>query len=226
MFDRLIKLIGEEKFNIIQSKIVCVVGLGGVGGICTETLIRNGIKNIIIIDNDVVDISNKNRQIIALDSTIGKDKTEVLKNRLLDINKEVNIKDLKINLSDDTKEKLFNYKIDYIIDACDTVNTKIMLIKECKERNIKLLTITGTGKKLDPSKIEITDLSKTSYDPLSRVLRRKVKDLGINTKVTVLTSREEVKNTSKDVIASYSPVTNIAGIFAADYVLKEIMEEI
>ena len=224
MFNRLEKLIGEENINKISSKVVAIVGLGGVGGYATETLIRNGIENIIIIDNDTVDETNKNRQIIALDSSIGKYKVDVFEERIKDINKNVNIIKLKIFLNEETKEKLFKYNIDYLIDACDTVSTKIMLIKECLQKNIKFVSSMGTGNKFDPYKLKITDIRKTSYDPLAKVIRHKLKELNINKKVTVLSSIESPIKTKTRTPGSYSVVPNTAGILISDYIIKDILK--
>ena len=166
MFERLEKIIDKNSFNRIQNTTVAVIGIGGVGGYVVETLIRNGIKNIIIVDKDEVDITNKNRQIIATDNTIGKSKVDVFEERILSINNNCNVTKLNIFLNDENKEELFKYNIDYIVDACDTVKTKLMLIKECLERNIKIISSMGTGNKMNPKKLEITTLKKTNYDPL------------------------------------------------------------
>ena len=225
MFDRLEKLIGKDNVLKLSTKTVAVIGIGGVGGYAVETLIRNGIKNIILVDKDNVDITNKNRQIIALGSTISKPKTEVFKERILDINKECNVTILNIFLNDDNKDELFKYNIDYLVDACDTVSTKIMLIKECLDRNIRIISSMGTGNKLDPKKLEITTLKKTSYDSLAKVIRYKVNKLGIKEDITVLSSTEEVISTGSRTPASYSVVPNTAGILIADYIIKDIIKE-
>ena len=137
MFDRLEKLIGKENLNKLHSKTVAVVGVGGVGGYALETLVRNGIENVIIVDNDTIDITNKNRQIIALNSTIDMNKVDAFEKRIKDINENVNVIKLQIFLNEETKKELFKYNIDYLVDSCDTVTTKIMLIRECLNRNIK-----------------------------------------------------------------------------------------
>ena len=224
MFDRLEKLIGKEKLEKLHSKTVAVIGLGGVGGYSLETLIRNGIENIIIVDNDTVDITNKNRQIIALDSSINLNKVDAFENRIKDINKNVNIIKLNMFLNEDNKKELFNYNIDYLIDACDTVSTKIMLIKECLNRNIKIISSMGTGNKFDPYKLKITDIKKTSYDPLAKVVRRELNKLNITDEVLVLSSTEETIKTDNRTPYSYSVVPNIAGILISDYIIKDIIK--
>lgn len=223
MFERLELIIGKENLSKLNNTRVLVIGLGGVGGILTETLVRNGIKNITIIDNDIVDITNKNRQIIAMDSTVGKKKTEVMKERLLDINKDCNVTIISEYIDKNNIDLLFKEPIDYVVDACDTVSTKILIIEECLKRNIKVLSSMGMGKKTNLSKLKIMDIRKTSYDKLAKVVRKKLRDDGINEKVMVLSSDEEPIDT-KDNIGSYSPLTSSAGLLMADYVIKDIIK--
>jgi tRNA A37 threonylcarbamoyladenosine dehydratase len=223
MFERLELLLGKDNINKLNNTKVLVIGLGGVGGILTETLVRNGIKDITIIDNDIVDITNKNRQIIALDSSVGKKKTDVMKDRLLDINKECSIKVISEFIDENNIDLLFSNSVDYVIDACDTVSTKILIIEECLKRKIKVLSSMGMGKKTDLSKLKIMDIKKTSYDKLAKVVRKKLRDDGINEKVMVLSSDEEPIDT-RDNIGSYSPLTSYAGLLMADYVIKDIIK--
>lgn len=223
MFERLELIIGKDNLKKINNTKVLVIGLGGVGGILTETLVRNGIKDITIIDNDIVDITNKNRQVIALDSTVGKNKADVMKDRLLDINKDCKVTVIKEFIDSSNIDLLFNNPVDYVVDACDTVNTKILLIEECLKRNIKVLSSMGMGKKTNISKLKIMDIRKTSYDKLAKVVRKKLRDDGINEKVMVLSSDEEPIDT-KDNIGSYSPLTSAAGLLMADYVIKDIIK--
>lgn len=223
MFERLELLIGKDNVKKLNNTKVLVIGLGGVGGILTETLVRNGIENIIIIDNDTIDITNKNRQIIALDSSIGKKKTDVMKERLLDINSNCKVEIISDFIDKNNIDLLFKTPVDYVIDACDTVSTKILLIEECLKRNIKVISSMGMGKKTDLSKLKIMDIRKTSYDKLAKVVRKKLKDDGINEKVMVLSSDEEPIDT-KENIGSYSPLTSYAGLLIADYVIKDIIK--
>ena len=223
MFDRLIKIIGEDNLKKLNSSTVLIVGLGGVGGIACETLIRNGILNIIIVDGDKIELSNKNRQIIALDSTIGMNKTDAMEDRLLNINKDINITKINDFITKDNIEKLFDYKIDFIIDTCDTVSTKILLIEEALKRNIRIISSMGMGKKTDISKLEITDIKDTTYDKLAKVIRKKLKDDNFLDYVPVISSKEKPINTG-DIIGSYSPLVNTAGIMISDYVIKEIIK--
>ncbi len=224
MFEREINLIGISNFKKIQEVVVCVVGLGGVGGHAVETLVRAGVKKIILVDYDIVDITNKNRQIIALDSTIGSRKTDVMKSRILDINKECDVIIINERLTSDNMDVLFKYNIDYLIDACDTVNVKKQLIKICINKNINFISCMGTGNKLDPTKLEICDIRKTNYDPLAKIIRKFVKDNKINNKVMVVSSKESpIKNVGK--ISSISYVPSIAGILCASYIINKILEK-
>ena len=223
MFDRLEKLIGKDNVKKLNNSNVLIIGLGGVGGIACETLVRNGIGNITIIDNDVVEESNKNRQIIALDSTIDMNKTDAFESRLKDINKDVNIKKITEFISKDNIDLLFEERYDFVIDACDTVSTKVLLIEECFKRNFPFISSMGMGKKLDLTKLRIMDIKDTTHDKLAKVIRKKLKEDNITSKVVVLSSNEEVKDT-EDVIGSYSPLTSAAGLYLADYVIKEIIK--
>ena len=224
MFERLERIIGKEKLDLIHSKRVLVIGLGGVGGMAVETLIRNGIEDIIIVDKDTIDITNKNRQVIALDSTINMNKTDAFEKRILDINNNVKVTKITDFITDSNIDKIFSYKPDYIIDACDTISTKIMIIEECLKRNIKFISSMGMGKKMDISKLEITEISKTSYDKIAKVIRKRLRDDKVIGKVPVLSSKEQVIDT-KEEIGSYSPVTMSAGIYLADYIIKEIIKD-
>ncbi len=222
MFDRLERLIGNN-INKIKQKTVMVIGLGGVGSYAVETLVRNGIENIIIVDFDKVDITNKNRQIHALDNTINRNKTDVMEERIKLINNNCNVKKLNIFLNEESKDEVFNEKIDYVIDACDTISAKILIIKECIKRNIKFIVSCGTANKLDPKKLEITTLDKTSYDSLAKKLRYELRKENISNKITVVSSIEEcIKSTP---VGSYSPVPNTAGILLGDYVIKDIIKQ-
>ena len=222
MFDREIKLIGKDNLNKIQSKTILLIGLGGVGGYSLETLIRAGIKNIIIVDYDIIDITNLNRQILTNTKNISKYKTEVAKNRILDINPNCNITIINEKITKDNINILFNNKIDYIIDACDSIEVKKELIIQSIKRKIKLITCCGTGNKLDPTKFYITDIRKTSYDPIAKILRKFVIDNKIKDKVIVVSSTEQPKKIEGK-ISSISYVPSIAGILLTSYVINDII---
>lgn len=223
MFERFEKIVGNID-NITNTKVM-VIGIGGVGGYVVESLIRSGIKNIIIIDSDVVDVTNKNRQIIALDSTIGMKKVDVMKNRILDINKECNVEALDIFLDiNNTDSIISKYKVDYVIDACDTITTKKEIIKSCIKNNIKLVSCMGTGNKLNPSKFKITDIRKTNYDPLAKILRKFIKDENIKEKVMVAWSDEQIKVDGRTP-GSTSFVPSSVGLLITSYVVNDILNK-
>ena len=224
MFEREIKLIGEENLEKIKSKTVAVVGVGGVGGYAVESLIRAGISKLIIIDYDIVDITNLNRQIISLQSNIGKYKTDVIKERINNINPDCNVITINTKLNEENLYLLFNEKPDYIIDACDTLKVKEMIILECKKRKIKLISSMGTGNKLNPELLKITDIRKTSYDPLAKKIRKFVVDNKIKGKVMVVSSVEQPKKV-EGVISSISFVPPISGLLCTSYVINDILKE-
>ena len=222
MYDRIISLIGNDNLNKIKNTTVLVVGLGGVGGYATEALVRSGIENIILIDYDKIDISNLNRQIITNNNNINNNKTEEMQKRIISINPECNVTFHNIFLNKDTINILDNYHIDYIIDACDTVNTKKLLIDYCTNKDIKLIASMGTANKLDPTKLTITDIRKTSYDPLAKILRKYVTTKKTNKKIMVISSTEEPIR--KDILASMIFVPATAGILCANYIIKDIIK--
>lgn len=221
MFSRVISLLGEENFSKIKEKAVLVVGLGGVGGYAVEALVRSGISNLILIDYDKIDISNLNRQIITNNNNIGNDKVTVMKDRILSINPNCNVIVINTFLNDETIKLLDNYHFDYIVDACDSVQAKKLLIDYALEKDIKLISSMGTAKKLDPEKLTITDIRKTAYDPLAKILRKYVLDKKTNKKIMVVSSTEvPIKN---DVLASMIFVPATAGILCAKYIINDII---
>lgn len=223
MFDREIRLIGIDKYNLIKSKTVAIIGLGGVGGYALETLVRSGIESIILVDYDTIDISNINRQIIATTKNIGTKKIESAKLRALEINPNCKITTLDLKLNEDNIDSLFNFKIDYIIDACDTISVKKRLILECHKRKIKLISAMGSGNKLDPTKFSICDIRKTSYDPIAKIIRKFVIENKIKEKVMVVSSTEAPKKI-EGVISSISYVPSVVGIYLTTYVINDIIK--
>lgn len=222
MFDRVINLIGEEKFNLLQNKKILIVGVGGVGGYALETLVRSGIKYIDIIDFDKIDISNLNRQIITNQNNIGELKVEEAKKRLLSINPEVEINTYNLFLDKSNISVVLSNNYEYIIDACDSIDTKLELIKYSINNNIKLISCMGTAKKIDPTKLTITTLDKTSYDPLARKLRKKVKEERINKKIYVVSSSE--KSLESISLGTLMMVPATAGILCAKFVVDDIIK--
>lgn len=223
MFDRLLKLISKEELEMLGKVNVLLVGVGGVGGYALESMVRIGFKNITIIDNDTVELTNLNRQIISLHSNIGLLKVDVAEKRALDINPNINLKKIDTFITKDNIDTMFNEKYDYIIDACDTVTTKVELIKKAQEKNIKIISIMGTGNRLNPTMLEITDVFKTNYDPLAKVMRKLLRDNNI-IKADVITSKEIPIKTGTSTPGSTSLVPSVAGIYATYYIVKDILK--
>ena len=189
-FSRTELLFGKEAMERLSKTRIAVFGIGGVGGFAAEALVRSGIQNIDLIDDDKVCLTNLNRQIIALHSSIGKYKVDVMKERILDINPSASVNVFKCFYLPETKD-LFDFsQYDYVIDAVDTVSAKIQLIVQAKESGTKIISCMGAGNKLDPTKFQIADISKTSVCPLARVMRQECKKRGIKN-VKVLYSTEK-----------------------------------
>ncbi|MBO5476591.1 MAG: tRNA threonylcarbamoyladenosine dehydratase [Clostridia bacterium] len=225
IFQREEILIGKENVEILNNKKVLLFGCGGVGSFVLEALARAGVGNIDVVDKDVVDVTNINRQLIATHDTIGMDKVEVAKARVLSINLNAKVNTYKIFFDETTTEIDFS-KYDYIIDAIDSVKSKIEIIKRAKEANIPVISSMGTGNKLDPFKFEIKDISKTTVCPLAKVIRKELKRLGI-TKLKVLFSTEEphspLKSENGIVQGSISFVPSVAGLMIAGEVIKDMI---
>ena len=224
-FSRLSKVIGENSVNLLHEKTVLVLGCGGVGGYVLEALVRSNIGRVIIVDYDIIAESNINRQIIALESTIGLKKVDVLEKRLKDINSNCEIIKIDKFIDEANISELFNYKIDFFVDACDTVRTKKSVILECLSKKIKFISCMGTGNKIDPSLLEIVDIRKTNNDPLARIMRKFIKDNKINSKVMVLSSREVPVKTKEATPGSTAFVPSCAGLMIAGYVVKELIKK-
>ena len=223
-FERLSKIIGEESLSTLRDKTVLVLGCGGVGGYVVEALARSNIGSLIIVDYDTVEESNLNRQIIALSSTIGEKKVDVLEKRILDINPLCKVIKIDQLIKEDNIQLLFQTPIDYLVDACDMMSTKKMVILECIKRKIPFISSMGTGNRLDPSKLEIMDICKTNNDPLARILRKFVKDEKINQKVMVLCSRELPVKTHDRTPGSSAFVPSGAGLLIASYIVREFLK--
>lgn len=219
-FSRLKQLIGESTFETISSKTVCIVGLGGVGGSAAEAIARSGFGHIILVDQDIVEESNINRQVVALHSTIGRAKVDVMKARILDINPSCKVDTLHMFYNNETKNQLFAYSIDYMIDAIDTITFKIDLVTEAFRRKIPIISVMGTGNKYHPEQLDILPLDKTSYDPIARVMRQKLKRTVNIHKVMVVASTEPPTKVDSQTMSPSSNqfVPNTAGILAANYI--------
>ena len=230
-FSRTELLIGTENLEKLHNSKIAIFGLGGVGSYVVEALTRVGIGNFILIDNDVVDISNLNRQIIATRKTIGRDKVEVEKERILEINPEAKILTYK-EFFMPSSENLFDNSVDYIIDCIDTVTAKIELAVRAKKLNIPIISSMGTGNKLDPTKLEISDIFQTSICPLAKVMRkelktRNIKDLKVvyskETPIKPIGVSDEILNKSKRIPGSISFVPSTAGLLIASEVVKDLI---
>ena len=228
-FKRFEMLIGKDNLEKLSKKHIAIFGIGGVGGYVCEALARSGIGNFTLIDNDVVDVSNLNRQIIATTSTIGLPKVEVMKERILSINKEAKINTYQCFFLPE-KASIFDFsKFDYIVDAIDTVTAKLAIIELAKKNNVPVISAMGTGNKLNPLDLIITDISKTSMCPLARVMRTELRKRGI-TKLKVVYSQEmPIKTgvinpeTGKSVPGSSAFVPGVAGLVIASEVVKDLI---
>ena len=218
-FDRLKLLIGAEALCKLQSATVAVIGLGGVGGFCAITLARSGIGNLLIQDFDIVEESNINRQLIANYETIGKKKTALIAAEIKKINPACRVKELSEPFN--ANSSLFDYQFDYLADAIDDIENKYLLIKQCISRNIPFISAMGAARKLDWRELKITNISKTAYDPLAKIIRKKLREDGIGYNFPVVTSQEVPQNTAG--LGSYMAVTATAGIIMADYIIKKLI---
>lgn len=222
MLDRLEILIGNN-IDKLKETTVLIVGIGGVGGYALESIARSGIGKIIIVDNDIVDITNLNRQIISKKNNIGLNKVDVAYDRIKEISNTEVIK-IKEFITQDNIDTLFTEKIDYIIDACDTLETKKELIRQSIKRNIKLISCMGTANKMDPSRLKIMDIRKTNYDPIAKIIRKMVKEERINKKIMVVCSDEKPLNRRN--LGSNCLVPSTAGILCASYVVNDIVGDL
>ncbi|MDD2595002.1 MAG: tRNA threonylcarbamoyladenosine dehydratase [Bacteroidales bacterium] len=189
--ERTLLMLGEERLHLLENSTVAVIGLGGVGAYAAEMVVRAGVGSIIILDSDLVTMSNKNRQLLALNSNIGKKKTDVMEARLRDINPDLNIVSITEYLTEENiSDALGVYKIDYLIDAIDTLSPKIALICYCVDLGIPHVSSMGAGAKLDATKIRLTDISKSFNCPLAFILRKKLRKKGISKGFKVVFSEE------------------------------------
>ena len=230
-FSRTETLIGKEGIEKLKKSKVAVFGIGGVGSFVVEGLARAGIENLIIVDFDKYDITNINRQLGALHSTIGKYKVDVMKERILDINPNVEVEIFKEFFGPNSNKNIIDQSIDYIVDAVDNVTAKIELVVKANEFEIPIISAMGTGNKLDPTKFEITDIYKTSVCPLAKVIRKELRKRDIK-KLKVLyskedpikQSKEEKTKDEKNSPASISFVPSVAGLIIAGEVVKDIIK--
>ena len=230
MFSRTALLIGDEGVEKLKKSRVAIFGIGGVGGYVVEALVRSGVGAFDFIDNDRVSVSNLNRQIIALNSTVGKFKTAVAAERAKDINPNVQIQTHETFVLPETIEEFDFSQYDYVVDAIDTVSGKLAIIESAKKANVPVISAMGAGNKLCPELFEISWLSKTSVCPLARVMRRELKARGIDD-IKVAYSKEEPKKSAavgdngKPVPASIAFSPSVMGLLIASEVIKDLIKE-
>lgn len=225
-------LIGEEKVEKLNNSSVLIFGIGGVGSYVCEALARAGVGRIMLVDGDTVSVSNINRQLIALENTVGKEKAEVMKERILQINPDADVRCKNIFYGKENADEIDFSEYDYVVDAIDNVTSKLLIIKKCDEGNIPIISSMGTGNKLCPEKLKISDIHKTTTCPLARVMRHEVRKLGIK-KLKVIYSTEEPimlkekcidETTKKQIPGSVSFVPSCAGLMIAGEVIKDLIK--
>ena len=227
-FCRTERIIGKEKLEQLKTKKVAIFGIGGVGSFVAESLARAGIESFVLVDSDDVCISNINRQIHALHSTVGKAKVELMKNRILDINPNAEVEIYKKLYNAESAHELLRDDYDYVVDAIDMVSAKIDLIQRCFENEIPIISSMGAGNKLDPTRFEVTDLYKTSICPLAKVMRKELRRRGVKSLKVVYSKEEPIKiekdeNSRKQSPGSISFVPSVAGLIVASVVVRDII---
>ncbi|MFV0363753.1 MAG: ThiF family adenylyltransferase [Suipraeoptans sp.] len=233
-FSRTELILGEDNIEKLKNATIMVLGVGGVGSHCIEALARSGVGSLILVDNDTVSLTNINRQSIAYHSTIGKYKTKIMEMRIADISPNINVTTYESFVLPENVDDIFVVKPDYIIDAIDTVTAKLILVEKAREYNIPIISSMGTGNKLHAELFEITDIFKTSVDPLSKVMRKELKARGID-KLKVLYSKEkpidnEGRETAEDqgkrraIPGSVSFVPPVAGLLIAGEVIRDLIK--
>lgn len=230
-FSRTINLIGEDNFKQLNSKNVLLFGIGGVGGYVAEALVRSGVGSITVVDGDVVSCSNINRQILALDSTVGKLKTQVFSERAKQINPNISVTEYPIFYAESNADEIDFANYDYVIDAIDTVTSKLIIITKAVKVGVPIISCMGTGNKLDATAFKVADIKDTNYCPLARVVRRELKKRGIESGVKVLYSEEQpIKPLGEEVKgngiapASIAFVPSVAGLIIAGQVIKDLIK--
>ena len=230
-------LIGEENLKKLKESTVMIVGVGGVGSYAAEALARSGVGKLVLVDGDTVAPSNLNRQIHAVFATIGKSKTEVMKERIESYRDDCTIIRKDMFYNEEANDKLFDVEVDFVIDAIDTMSSKLALIKYCKEHNIPFISSMGMANRLDPTKVECCDLMKTSYDPVAKIMRNLVKKHHIKGKIPVVFSKEQpsvqtkvinengVTRKQKMPPASSPFVPSAAGLAAASYAMDILLQK-
>ncbi|WFD11559.1 tRNA threonylcarbamoyladenosine dehydratase [Tepidibacter hydrothermalis] len=225
-------LLGNEGMTKLKNSKVAVFGVGGVGSFTCEALARAGVGTLIMIDHDDIDITNINRQLPALHSTVGKGKVECMKERILDINPDINVIDHKRLYDKDSADELLSKDYDYVVDAIDMVSSKIDLIERCYKNDIKIISSMGMGNKLDPTKIEVTDITKTHMCPLAKVMRKELKIRNIKKLKVVYSTEKPIKpvtsissESKRETPGSTSFVPSVGGLVIASVVVNDIVNQ-
>ena len=225
-FSRTELLIGKEGIEKLQKAKVAIFGIGGVGSYVVEGLARAGVGHLILVDYDKYDITNINRQLGAMHSTIGKYKVDVMKERILDINPTAIVEAYRPDEIEDGETSLVDSSFTYVVDAIDTMANKIDLIQKCKKENVKIITATGAGNKLDATKFEVADIYKTSVCPVCKILRKELKQRNIHD-LKVVYSKEIPKkpDNGEKTLGSISFVPSVVGLIVAGEVIKDLLED-
>ncbi len=218
-------LLGKGSTEKLKNSSVAVVGIGGVGSYCVEALARSGIGKICLVDNDVYNESNMNRQLYAINESLGKFKTDTAEQRINQINPECSIINKKVFLNSDSISDLKLESYDYVVDAIDSINSKVGLIVYCKEHNIPVISSMGAGNKLDPTAFKVADLYETSVCPLARIMRKKLKPLGVES-LKVVYSKETPVDINQNITASVPFVPSVCGLIIAGEVIKDLINNI
>ena len=234
-FSRTELLIGKQGLEKLHNAKIAIFGIGGVGSFFVEGLVRAGVQNFVLVDNDKISLTNLNRQLIATQKTIGKDKVEVAKERILDINPKAKVEVFKEFFLPNSNTNIITKDLTYIVDCIDTVTAKIEIVMQCKNLNIPIISAMGTGNKLNPLKLEVTDIYKTNVCPLAKVMRKELRKRNINELKVVYSTEEPIKPnlqnyeeknvTKRQVPGSISFVPSVAGLIIAGEVVKEIIEK-
>ena len=221
LYARTAMMLGEEAVNKLKTSHVAVFGVGGVGGFTVEALARAGIGKITLIDKDRVSVSNINRQIIALNSTVGKYKTEAMRDRIADINPDCEVIIVSEFYSEENPIDLSSF--DYIADCIDSVKSKLYLVSEAKAKGISIISSMGAGNKLDPTRFKVADISKTHTDPLAKVMRTELRKRGVNHLKVVFSDEPPINPTGERTPGSVSFVPSVVGLIIAGEIIKDII---
>lgn len=220
-YERLAMVLGPEAVEKLNKMSVAVVGIGGVGGIAAETLARSGIGRLVLVDGDNVEETNINRQVVAFATTVGKNKAELMAGQIMDMNPEIAVEAYPVFF---TGDEVPLKGLDYVVDAIDSADDKVALIKRCRELGIPILSMMGAGNKLDPMAFRVTTIENTSVDPFAKVMRKKLREQGVEG-VKAVCSTEAPIRTGSATPGSFMPVVAAAGLLMASTVVRDLIEK-